>query len=404
MIRSAKPPRAFDAPERIAYVNALFIIGTLGTLITPALLAAWGPLNWSQSQLGLAAAAELAALAAASLSGLYWQRRWNWRRITLFALVLASLANVVCILSTDFLTVCIARGAVGIGGGLLSAVYSAFLANTRAPGRLIAMTTFIQICVEAAMTLSSTSVFERLGGSGLFIVMAALLLLLVLPLAVLPQGWPEAAASSSDIEAPAVSWRGYPILLSFLPFVIVQTGLYTFLGEFGRLAAHLPMDATLHAIAIAMMLSSVGAIAAYVLNDRGGLLLPIGAGLLVMTGATLGMILGSHSMAAFVASTSALQIGWIFLNCYLYTALIRANNLIVPAATPLSAFGSALGASAMGYVLEHGGLGGALWLSIGALGSTGLLTVPFLGQRPRMSLGTTSRAAAAERSKCHLVQ
>jgi hypothetical protein len=53
--------------------------------------------------------------------------------------------------ATDFLTVCIARGAVGIGGGLLSAVYSAFLANTRAPGRLIAMTTFIQICVEAAM-------------------------------------------------------------------------------------------------------------------------------------------------------------------------------------------------------------------------------------------------------------
>ena len=403
MIGSAKRPRAFDAPERIAYVNALFIIGTLGTLITPALLAAWEPLNWSRSQLGLAAAAELTTLAAASLSGLYWQRRWNWRRISLFALVLASFANVVCILSTDFLTVCIARGAVGIGGGLLSAVYSAFLANTRAPGRLIAMTTFIQICVEAAMTLSSTSVFERLGGSGLFIVMAALLLLLVLPLTVLPLGWPE-VTPSSDIEAPTVSWRGYPILLSFLPFVIVQTGLYTFLGEFGRLAAHLPMDATLHAIAISVVLSSVGAIAAYVLNDRGGLLGPIGAGLLVMTGATLAMILSSHSMVAFVLSISALQMGWIFLNCYLYSALIRANNLIVPAATPLSAFGSALGASAMGYVLEHAGLAGALWLSIGALGSTGLLTVPFLGRRHRIPPAAAIRAPPRKGSKCHLPQ
>jgi hypothetical protein len=280
---------------------------------------------------------------------------------------------------------------VGVGGGLLCAVYSAFLANTRAPGRLIALTTFIQICVEAAMTLSSTSVFERLGGSGLFEVMAVLLLLLVLPLTVLPPGWPvEVGAPSPDVEATTVSWRGYPILLSFVPYVIVQAGLYTFLGEFGRLAAHLPMDATLHAIAISVVLSSLGAITAYILNDRGGLLLPIGGALLVMTGATLGMILGSHSMAAFVASISALQIGWIFLNCYLYSALIHANNLLVPAATPLAAFGSALGASAMGYVLERGGLIGALCLSIAALGLTALLTLPFVGQRPRMPQVTRS--------------
>ena len=37
------PPRAprFDSLSRLAYVNALFIIGTLGTLITPAMLEGW---------------------------------------------------------------------------------------------------------------------------------------------------------------------------------------------------------------------------------------------------------------------------------------------------------------------------------------------------------------------------
>ena len=59
-----------------------------------------------------------------------------------------------------------------------------------------------------------------------------------------------------------------------------------------------------------------------------------------------------------------LQIAWIFLNCYLYSALIQANNLLVPAATPLSSFGSALGASAMGFALERGGLPGALGLAV----------------------------------------
>jgi predicted MFS family arabinose efflux permease len=386
-----KRTRAFDAPERRAYVNGLFIIGTLGTLITPALLAAWAPLKWSQSQQGLVAAIELVTLAAGSLSGLYWQRRWNWQRVTLFALVLAVLANGVCVASTDFVTVCLARGAVGLGGGLLSAVYSAFLANIHSPGRLIAMTTFIQICVESAMTLSSTSVFEHLGGPGLFGLMGILLLLLIFPLPILPRGWPkDVEASSPDVEPHTVSWRGYPILLAFLPFVIVQTGLFTFLGEFGRLAAHLSMDATLRALAISVVFSSLGAIAAYVLDVRGGLFLPIGASILVMAGATLGTILGSHSMAAFVANTGALQMAWIFLNCYLYSALIQANNLLVPAATPISAFGSALGASAMGYVLDRGGLIGALSLAIAALALTAVLTLPFLGRSVRMQQAARS--------------
>ena len=381
MIRYAERRRPFDAPERIAYVNALFIVGTLGTLITPALLAAWAKLGWTQSQLGLAAAAELATLTIGSLSGLYWQRRWNWRRVTLVALLVATLANGVCMVSTDFVTICVARGVVGLGGGLLCVVYSAFVANIHSPGRMIALTTFVQICVEAAMTYSTTSVFEWFGSAGLFAVMAVLLLLLVAPLRILPVGWPSEVASAADPVSTEGSWRGYPLLLAFLPYVVVQAGVYTFLGEFGRLAAHLPMDQTLRAIAISIVLSSLGSIAAYVLNDRGGLLLPIAGAIAVMAGAVCTMILGPHSLAAFLASIALLQIAWIFLNCYLYSALIAANNLLVSAATPMSSFGSALGASAMGYALERGGLTGALGLSVGALGLTAFLTIPFLKRR-----------------------
>ena len=378
--------RPFDAPERIAYVNALFIIGTLGTLITPALLAAWAKLNWTQSQLGLAAAAELATLTIGSLSGLYWQRRWNWRRVTLVALLLATLANGVCMVSTDFVTVCVARGVVGLGGGLLCVVYSAFLANVHSPGRMIALTTFIQICVEAALTYSTTSVFEWFGSAGLFAVMAVLLLLLIAPLRILPEGWPSGLSSATDTVPTTASWRGYPLLLAFIPYVVVQVGVYTFLGEFGRLAAHLPLAQTLRAIALSIVLSSLGPLAAYVLNDRGGLLLPIGGALLVMASTVCTLILGPHSAAAFLASIALLQIAWIFLNCYLYSALIEANNLLVPAATPVSSFGSALGASAMGYALERGGLTGALGLSVGALALTAFLTIPFL-KRPSRGAG-----------------
>jgi predicted MFS family arabinose efflux permease len=361
-------------------VNALFVIGTLGTLITPVLFAAWAHLNWPPSRLGLVAATELATLAAGSLSGLYWQRRWNWHRITLAALLVTSLANGVCMVSDDFVTVCVARGLAGLGGGLLCAVYSAFLANTKSPSRLIAATTFIQIAVEAVMVFSSNSVFLRFGTSGLFGLMAALLLILVPPLRVLPVGWPAEIRDDVHAGADTRSWRGYPLLLAFAPFVVVQTGVYAFLGEFGRLAANLPIDQTLRAIAISIALSSLGSIAAYVLNNRGGVLLPIGGAISVMVTTVISMILASHSFATFLASIALLQIAWILLNCYLYTALIQANNLLVPAATPIASFGSAFGASAMGYVLEQGGLNGTLYFSIGALVLTAALTVPFIGR------------------------
>jgi predicted MFS family arabinose efflux permease len=368
----------FDSLPRLTYVNALFIIGTLGTLITPALLEGWTHLRWTPSQLGMVAAIELAGLAAGSLSGLYWQTRWRWRRVALASLIVGIAANAACMVVKDFAFMCVLRALVGVSGGLLSALYSAVLANSRSPGHIIAVTTFIQIGVEAAFMFSTTSVFERLGSSGLFILMAALFAALLPFLSLMPPAWPSTSAAAQDTQRTPGSRRAYPLLFSFIPFSVVQTGVYTFLGEFGRVAANLPVDVTLRAIGASVVLSSLGSVAAYALNNRVGLRLPIAGAILLMTAMLLGMILGSRSAALFVFYISLLQMGWIFLNCYLYSALIDANNLLVPAATPSSALGSVVGASAMGYVLDHGGMMGALALTVGSMLLTALLTLPFL--------------------------
>ena len=373
-----KGPR-FDSLPRLAYVNALFIIGTIGTLITPAMLDGWAQLNWSATRLGAVAAIELAGLALGSLSGLYWQRRWRWRPVALASIVVAIAGNAACVIVKDFAGVCILRSLVGVSAGLLTALYSAVLANSRSPGHVIAVTTFIQIGVEAAFMFSAASVFERLGSSGLFVVMAGLFIMLLPLLALLPVRWPTATTDDPrERGGPQRSWRAYPLLLSFVPFIVVQAGVYTFLGEFGRLAAHLSVEATLHAIGISVVLSSLGSVAAYWLNDRIGFRLPIGGAVLLTTGMLFGMILGSRSAALFLFYISLLQIGWIFLNCYLYSALIDANNLLVPAATPFSALGSVIGASVMGYVLDHSGIIGSLTLTVGSMVLTALLTMPFL--------------------------
>jgi predicted MFS family arabinose efflux permease len=376
-VKTHSLPR-FDSLPRLVYVNALFIIGTLGTLITPAMLEGWTQLRWTPTQLGAVAAIELAGLAAGSLSGLYWQTRWRWRRVALLSLLVGVAGNAACMVVKDYTGVCALRALVGVSGGLLAALYSAVLANSRSPGRVIAVTTFIQIGVEAAFMFSTTSVFDRLGSSGLFILMAALFAALLPFLSSLPPAWPSATAATQEAQITRGSRRAYPLLLSFIPFIVVQTGVYTFLAEFGRVAANLSVDATMRAIGTSVVLSSLGSAAAYALNDRIGLRLPIGGAILLMTAMLLGMILGSRSAALFVFYISLLQIGWIFLNCYLYSALIDANNLLVPAATPFSAVGSVVGASAMGYVLDHGGMMSALALTTGSMMLTALLTLPFL--------------------------
>ena len=252
----------FDSLPCLAYANALFIIGTLGTLITPAMLEAWTQLHWTPTQLGIIAAMELAGLAAGSLSGLYWQRLWRWRHVALASILLAIGGNAACTLVKDFTGVCVLRGLVGLSGGLLSALYSAVLANSKSPGRVIAVTTFIQIGVEAAFMFSTTSVFERLGRSGLFVLMAALFVALLPFLRLLPPAWPADKSAFERVAHQLESHRGYPLLLSFVPFIVVQTGVYTFLGQFGRVAANLSVDETLHAIGISVVVSSLGSVAA----------------------------------------------------------------------------------------------------------------------------------------------
>ena len=161
---------------------------------------------------------------------------------------------------------------------------------------------------------STASVFDRLGSSGLFLLMAGLFVALLPFLALLPRKWPTAtAAGSRESQRPPRIMARLPVAPSFVPFIVVQAGVYTFLGEFGRIAANLSVDATLHVIGISVVLSSLGSVAAYWLNDRIGLRSPIGGAIVVMSGMLFGMVLGSRSAALFLSYISSAA-NWLDLS------------------------------------------------------------------------------------------
>ncbi len=376
--------RAFDAAGRMAYVNALFIVGSLGTLITPAVLESWSRLNWGAERLGLVAGIELACLGLGSLSGLYWQRYWSWRIVTVASLVAGVAGNAACLGTDSFLLVCAARALVGSAGGCLCGVYSAFAANIANPVRMIAITTFVQIALEAVFIFFAPTL-DHVRPGGLFMLMALLFGLLIPLIRLVPPSWPDARSADTGTVRHERSWRGYPILLGFAPFIVVQTGVYTFLGQFGEAAAGLSGDESLRIVGISVIFSALGSILAYVLDGKTALRGASGTAIAVIGITLIAALRPGASSGRFLLSISILQIAWIFLNCTLYAALIEANNLLVPAATTFSCLGAAFGATAMGFVFERGGLAGSLVLAMVALGITAAITVPFMQPTPERS-------------------
>ena len=216
----------FDPLPRSIYVTALFVIGTLSTLVTPALIDGWARrYDWSESQLGLAVAVELAALAAGSLSALIWQRRWNWRKMALLAIVLAVAGNLSGLTLSSFVSVCVSRFVCGFGGGIMTGVYSAYVANARSPQRIIALTTLTQLIVLAVFMWGSTALLEAFSVYGLYLAFSLLLASLTPFISVAPAYWPQDLEDDGGRNGERLGGfqhkhiAGLAVLLAFLPYL-----------------------------------------------------------------------------------------------------------------------------------------------------------------------------------------
>lgn len=388
---------AFDSPGRVAYVSALFVAGVLALSITPALFAGWSArFHWSDTRLGEVASVELGAFALASASALYWQKRWDWRTVALSALVVLVVANLGCLPLGDFGAICIARAAAGIGAGLLAGVFTAFLANSAAPDRVVAITTFAQILAAAVALALAASLAKRFGLGGLYALLALGPLSLIPSLGVLPRRWPTQtdpsfadATRGGDVANPLDVEKtfpdGLPFLLAFLPFSIFQAGMFSFLGTIGQTTAHLTSAQALYVLSLAAVASAAGPAAAYLLHDRAGIALTIAAAIALEIALTFGIVSGPYSMSVFFAYAASLQAGWTFLVCYLYAALVSANAPLTSGATSVSAIGSAVGSAVVGLAIDRQGLAAASLVSVFCLLGIAVCTLPFIRTRRERS-------------------
>ena len=385
-------PAAFESVPALACASALFILGTLSTLITPALLQGWTTeFGWEEARLGWIAMIELAGLALGSVSAFFWQKRYNWRRVSGWSVVMIIATNAACTVMTSFSLLCAARLVSGAAGGVLVGVYTAYLSNTRSPERYLAVTTLLQILAQAAMMSLSSVLLGRWGMNGMYAMLGGIVAVLLPAIRHLPAGWPKSTAGGDGEVAPhdgiGRSWiAGLLMLAAFVPFEIFQGGTFAFLHQFGERGAGLDSGHTLHIIGMAAIGSGAGPIAAYFLADRLGVIVPLAGSMLVMLAVSVGLATPPYSSIALLFYLSLLQASWLFATCYLYAGLIKVNNVLTQAGSPLSALCLAIGASVMGVTIEGYGLAGMFWLSVTCLVLTTAAVLPplYLAERRRI--------------------
>lgn len=379
----------FTAVTTMIYVTMLFVIATIPTLISPALVGGWREqYGLSESQLGMLASADLAGLAIGAGAALLWQRRWPWRMVTIVALIVTCALNLLCMDLNNFPAFFIVRLLAGTGAGTLIGIYSAFIANAPGPERFIAATTFVQIATQGAAVALASRLQLHFGLASVFFCTAAVLLPLVPFVRLLPFGWPQGVSTETTDRAPAA--RHPTILLSlmvlaaFIPLDIFMA-IYPFLPEFGHAFAGLSMASSTTLLGMSLFPSAIGPTIAFLLGERVGIGWPILASGLICAAMLLLLCTGAHSPTLYFFGVSTLQASWCFLNCYFYGAVIMINNELTAAATPVAAVSIAFGTTILGVAGERGGLVGLTVVALICV-LVSILMVLCCIRRPRLAI------------------
>lgn len=355
---------------RLTVITSLFIVGPLAFLMLPSLMLGLAArFHWSDTRLGVLATVELGALAVTSLTGLHWQARWNWRWLAICGALLMVAGNLAATQVAGFPGMVGARLVAGLGGGILVALYFAFLAYTRQPERNASIATFAQIATQVVIYFQSARILDGWGLNGLYDLMAGAALLLLPFVTWIPTGPPT---SSNAVHGGALRRRsfierlpGLAGLFANYVFFIADAGIFSFFGEFGRHAAALSTSQTLDAIGLATAAGLIGPAASYFLGDRFGYLRPILLSAVAQMVTLLLLGRGGYGYLGYLTLAALLQVLWNFTLPNLYGLMVVVDESLMVAVPGAQAIGIALGPTVIGYAVEHVGLLGAAWVAVG---------------------------------------
>jgi predicted MFS family arabinose efflux permease len=316
----------------------LYSIGPIAMLVMPMIVGGYvDELGFTGRQAGMLASTEATGICVASLLGIAWVRRLNWRAVTLSGLCCAVVANVLATVAHGFAPMLACRGLASLGTGTVFAAATASLGEQNKPETAFGIGLAVQTVLATAAMAVSAGIMDRWGVDGMFLLLALLGFVVAFPV-----GWLHARSGKSrpvGAAMPARDSSGHARIIIGLfaigLFYAGALGFWVYLEQIGAEAGH--SNALIGTIlAWALAAGALGGMGPVWLGDRQGTAWPIIGSTLILIGTVL-MAAGHITAPVFALTAIAFNGLWVFATAY-QTALIATLDqyggyvVLVPAA------------------------------------------------------------------------
>jgi predicted MFS family arabinose efflux permease len=357
------PRTPFDDARSLLLAVYLTLIGYGVMVGIPVISTAWVELlGFTEAQVGRVAGADLGGLALGSLLASLVMARWDRRWLALAGIVIAVVANGLCMKLVAYEQVLWLRVLAGVGSGVVTAVAVTTLGGSSKPARAYNIMLFAFAFSQAA-EMQFLPMLPMNGIYGAFIVA----FLLPVPLLrwipahpdAVPAGERSVIRDDAAPEPPAVlPW----LCLAAIFFTYVNIGTYWTYIELASLDAGIDENWVGRLLVIVSLGSFLGCLVATLISDRFGLARPLLATLAVMA-SIVGILVPGIEYPNLLLSLALFNFLWIFIDVYQMgtVAVIDRRGVFAALMPGAQGLGQIVGPNLAATVLEQGQGYGAIF-------------------------------------------
>ena len=349
--------RTFDDNLSTTFlVSAVYPMGPAAIILMPMLVGGViDDFGFSEQQAGYIAAIEGMGLVVASLVAALWIRRVSWTTMLFLGFVLTALLNFVSANLDAFIPLLTVRFLAGMTGGTIFAVTVAALGDNRQPDQAFGIAQVVQGAMMFAAFAAAPYILEHWTVSGLYYMLGAASLLMMLSLWRYPSAGLERTQAHLD-SAGGASYTGLIWLGLFASFLFFANifGFWTYIERIGQ-AAGLDTETIGWALGLSQFAAILGAGIAALAGDRYGRALPLVvamAGLLV----TLWLLVGQFTSMTYYLGAGVFQGLFVMANSYQLgvIAKIDVKGQFLVLVTGFQGLGAAIGPAAAAGLISDG--------------------------------------------------
>jgi predicted MFS family arabinose efflux permease len=319
-----------------------YLVGAVALAVTP-----------DSRQLGFVAAAVLGGPIALMAVSVMWVRRYPWRRLVFWGLMLAALGYLLAAGARDFATLV---ASIAFGSSALAIAYAppiCSLSDTSDPDRNFGYAFFLQIIASGLVGLGATALQDRFGPRSLFALIATVFACSLGLLPWVPQGGVKHAARSLAEHRPPAShiWMG---LAGMLLLNAGPSAVWAFFERIGR-GAGFAEQLVGNMIALALLIGAPGSLLSALAARRYGRIRPLAVSTVLLI-VTFGVAIYARNLPTYLLAGALFQFLLNFSLPFQYGALSVADlsgRLIVLAPTFQGIGG--IGGPIIAGLLAHGG-------------------------------------------------